>query len=63
MAWHDPLVQEWKESQSVDLTWDCDLAILAIKQHGLDIAMLLSRGVPILDCTNSILNTIGVSSL
>jgi UDP-N-acetyl-D-glucosamine dehydrogenase len=63
VAWHDPLVQEWKESQSVDLTWDCDLAILAIKQHGLDIAMLLSRGVPILDCTNSILNTIGVSSL
>ncbi len=53
VAWHDPLVPEWKGLVSVDLDWDCDVAILATNQPGMDIERLIVRGVQILDCTNS----------
>ncbi len=63
VAWHDPLVPIWEGSQSVDLDWDCDVAILATKQPGMDIEKLLARGVQVLDCTNSFKNSVGVTNL
>ncbi len=54
VAWHDPLVSVWENSEPVDLSWDFDVAILATNQPGMDIARLTSKGVPILDCTNSL---------
>jgi UDP-N-acetyl-D-glucosamine dehydrogenase len=63
VAWHDPLVPVWEGSKSVDLNWECDVAILATKQPGMDVGQLIARGVQILDCTNSIRDSIGVISL
>jgi UDP-N-acetyl-D-glucosamine dehydrogenase len=63
VAWHDPLVPTWEGSKPVDLGWDCDVAILATKQPGMDVEKLISKGVQILDCTNSIKNLTGVTSL
>jgi len=63
VGWHDPLVRIWEGSQPVDLTWECDVAILATKQPGMDFEQLLTRDVPVLDCTNSINLKSGVISL
>ncbi len=63
VAWHDPLVPIWEGTSSVDLDWDCDVAILATKQPGMQIRFLLDRGTQILDCTNSITGEAGVASL
>jgi len=63
VAWHDPLVPMWDGSKPVDLGWDCDVAILATNQPGVDVEKLISKGVQILDCTNSIKNLNGVTSL
>ncbi len=63
VAWHDPLVSAWQDSSSVDLEWNCDVAILATKQPGMDLDRLIARGIQILDCTNSIKGQAGVSSL
>ena len=63
VAWHDPLVSVWEGSNPVDLGWECDVAILAIKQPGMDVAQLIGRGVQILDCTNSLRDLAGVTSL
>lgn len=63
VAWHDPLVPIWEESEPVDLGWECDVAILATKQPSIDIKQLISSGVQILDCTNSITGYANVSSL
>ncbi len=63
VAWHDPLVPNWNGSNPVDLFWNCDVAILATKQPGMDVGHLIKQGVPILDCTNSIKNLAGVASI
>lgn len=63
VAWHDPLVPIWEGTNSVDLDWDCDVAILATSQPGVDVTKIIERGVQILDCTNSIKNLNGVTSL
>ncbi|TRZ87198.1 MAG: nucleotide sugar dehydrogenase [Streptomycetaceae bacterium] len=63
VAWHDPLVPAWEGSQSIDLTWECDVAILATKQPGMNLNQLIARGVLILDCTNSLQGLSGVTSL
>ena len=63
VAWHDPLVINWEGSYPVTLEWECDVAILATNQPGIDIAQLIARGVQILDCTNSIKGLAGVISL
>jgi UDP-N-acetyl-D-glucosamine dehydrogenase len=63
VAWHDPLVSSWDGTKSADLNWPCDLAILATKQPGINLEKLVERGVRILDCTNSITNLPGVSTL
>lgn len=63
VAWHDPLVLVWEGSSPVDLGWNCDVAILATRQPGMDFEDLLVRGVQILDCTNSLSGQTGVTSL
>ena len=63
VAWHDPLVSVWENSEPVDLDWDFDVAILATKQPGMDITRLIAKGVPILDCTNTLKDLSGVTSL
>ena len=63
VAWHDPLVPVWEGSKPVDLDWECDVAILAAHQPGMNLGKLIARGIQILDCTNSIPGQAGVSSL
>ena len=63
VAWHDPLVPVWEDSNPVNLDWDCDVAILATKQPGMNLTQLFARGIQILDCTNSISGQKGVSAL
>ena len=63
VAWHDPMVPIWEGTNPVDLDWDCDVAILATNQPGLDFSQLVSNGVQILDCTNSITGKSGVVSI
>ena len=63
VAWHDPLVPIWEGSEPVDLGWECDVAILATKQPGMEVEQLVTRGIQILDCTNSIKDLAGVTSL
>ena len=60
VAWHDPMVPIWEGTNPVDLDWDCDVAILATNQPGLDFSRLVAKGVSILDCTNSITGKTGV---
>lgn len=63
VAWHDPLVPMWDGSKPVDLDWDCDVAILATLQPGMNLNQLIQKGIQILDCTDSISNLAGVTSL
>ncbi len=63
VAWHDPLVQIWEETNPVTLDWNCDVAVLATNQTGMDLSRLIKNGVQILDCTNSIIGQPGVSSI
>lgn len=63
VAWHDPLVVEWNGSRSVGIDWPCDIAILATRQPSMNLDQLISRGVLILDCTNSLNGVPGVTSL
>ncbi len=63
VAWHDPMVPIWEGTNPVGLDWDCDVAILATNQPGLDFSQLVAKGVQILDCTNSITGKSGVISI
>jgi UDP-N-acetyl-D-glucosamine dehydrogenase len=54
VSWHDPLVPNWDGSTQVELRWECDVAILATMQPGMDLDQLVVRNVPILDCTNTL---------
>ena len=63
VSWHDPLVPLWEGSNQVELGWDCDVAILATVQPGMDLDQVIARGIPVLDCTNRLLNQTGVTSL
>jgi UDP-N-acetyl-D-glucosamine dehydrogenase len=63
VAWFDPLVPIWEDLRPVDLDWDCDIAIIATKQPGMNFDQLIARGVTILDCTNSIGKQVGVTLL
>jgi UDP-N-acetyl-D-glucosamine dehydrogenase len=54
VAWHDPLVQLWNGETSTEIDWDCDVAVLSTNQPGMELKKLIAKGVPILDCTNSI---------
>ncbi len=63
VAWYDPLVPQWGSSKPVDLGWECNVAILATRQPGMNVSQLIAKGVQILDCTNSIKDLAGVTSL
>ena len=63
VAWHDPLVPVWEGSKPVDLDWNCDVAILATNQPGMELEKLIARRIQILDCTNTLAGQAGVSSL
>jgi UDP-N-acetyl-D-glucosamine dehydrogenase len=63
VSWHDPLVQNWEGSRQVELGWDCDVAILATMQPGMDLDQVIGRSIPILDCTNTLPNQTGVTYL
>jgi UDP-N-acetyl-D-glucosamine dehydrogenase len=63
VAWYDPMVPNWEETNPVELDWHCDIAILATNQLGMDYSQLIAKGVQILDCTNSITEQEGVTSL
>ena len=53
VAWIDPLVPLWEGTKPVTEAWDCDVAIVATNQPGLDVKSLLARGILVLDCTNN----------
>lgn len=54
VAWHDPLVSSWNGMNSVDLSWEFDVAIIANAQPGVGLNDLLKKNKPILDCSNTI---------
>lgn len=51
VGWIDPLVANWEGSLPVDLSWECDVAVIATAQPGLPVDQISARGIPILDCT------------
>jgi UDP-N-acetyl-D-glucosamine dehydrogenase len=63
VAWVDPLVPIWEGTKPVTEAWDCDVAIVATNQPGLDVKSLLARGIPVLDCTNNYGDLKGVTLL
>ena len=63
VAWVDPLVPLWEGTKPVSESWDCDVAIVATNQPGLDVKSLLARGIPVLDCTNNYGEQAGVELL
>jgi UDP-N-acetyl-D-glucosamine dehydrogenase len=63
VAWHDPLVKNWRSENSVEINWNCDVAILVTRHPEMQIDDLIQRGVRILDCTNTIHNQAQVEYL
>jgi UDP-N-acetyl-D-glucosamine dehydrogenase len=63
VAWVDPLVPLWEGTKPVNEEWDCDVAIVATNQPGLNVNSLLGRGIPVLDCTNNYGGQTGVELL
>ena len=63
VAWVDPLVPVWEGTQPVTEAWQCDVAILATNQPGMDVKSIIARGIPILDCTNNYGDLAGVELL
>jgi UDP-N-acetyl-D-glucosamine dehydrogenase len=63
VACHDPLLSQYDGAQLVDATWQCNLAILATNQPGIDFSYLLDSKTTILDCTNSLKGFAGVVAL
>ena len=62
VAWHDPLVSIWEGSQGVELDWECDVAIIATSQPGMSLDQLINKGIPILNCTNTLRDQPGLTS-
>jgi UDP-N-acetyl-D-glucosamine dehydrogenase len=63
VAWVDPLVPLWEGTKPVNEAWDCDVAIVATNQPGLDVKSLLARRIPVLDWTNNYGGQTGVELL
>lgn len=63
VAWVDPLVPLWEGTKPVNENWDCDVAIVATNQPGLDVEAITKRGIPVLDCTNNFGDLSGVELL
>lgn len=63
VAWVDPLVPLWEGTKPVTEEWDCDVAIVATSQPGINVNSLLAREIPVLDCTNNYGEQAGVTLL
>jgi len=63
VAWVDPLVPLWEGTKPVTEAWDCDVAVVATNQAGMDVKSILDRGIPVLDCTNNYSGFAGVELL
>jgi UDP-N-acetyl-D-glucosamine dehydrogenase len=63
VTWVDPLVPIWEGTQPMTESWECDVAIVATNQPGLNVSSILARGIPVLDCTNSYGDLTGVELL
>jgi len=63
VAWVDPIVPLWEGTKPVTEAWDCDVAIVATNQPGLDVKSLLAKRIPVLDCTNNYGEQAGVELL
>jgi UDP-N-acetyl-D-glucosamine dehydrogenase len=63
VAWVDPFVSLWEGTKPVTEEWDCDVAIVATNQPGLNVKSLLARGIRVLDCTNNYGELSGVELL
>jgi UDP-N-acetyl-D-glucosamine dehydrogenase len=63
VAWVDPLVPLWEGTKPVTEAWDCDVAIVATNQPGLNVKSLLTKEIPVLDCTNNYGGQAGVELL
>ena len=57
------MVSKWEDTTPVDISWECDVAVVVTNQPGLDVEKISQRGVPILDCTNSYSGLKGVALL
>lgn len=51
VGWIDPLVTDWEGTLPVDISWECDVAVVATAQPGLPVEHISAKGIPILDCT------------
>jgi UDP-N-acetyl-D-glucosamine dehydrogenase len=63
VAWVDPLVPLWEGTKPVTEAWNCDVAVVATNQAGMDVKSILDRGIPVLDCTNNYSGLTGVELL
>ena len=63
VAWVDPLVPLWEGTKPAKEAWDCDVAIVATNQPGLNVKYLLTKEIPVLDCTNNYGEQAGVELL
>jgi UDP-N-acetyl-D-glucosamine dehydrogenase len=63
VEWFDPFVEVWDGASPVSQITGFDVAILAVNQPGIDLSQILSQKIPVLDCTNSHTNLLGVTSL
>jgi hypothetical protein len=63
VSWYDPLVKNWEGTEPADLSKEYDLVILATNQPEMDVKRIIGTGIRILDCTNSLKNQKGVSSI
>lgn len=63
VAWVDPLVPLWEGTKPVTESWNCDVAIVATNQPGMDVRAIIGRGIPVLDCTNNYGGLSGVELL
>jgi UDP-N-acetyl-D-glucosamine dehydrogenase len=63
VGWHDPFVTSWEETLPNELTWNCDIAIIATNQPGVRYASLLDSGVRILDCAGTGIKHPNITSL
>ncbi len=53
VGWIDPLVSDWEGSSPVNISWECDVVVIATAQPGLPVDHFSARGIPILDCTGA----------
>ena len=61
--WFDPLVESWEGKKCKDINGDYSAAILVVNQPGIDLSTLIKNKVPVLDCTYTFTNLMGVISL